>query len=161
MILLKFPLSLLQKQIKVKIFIVATNLGGMLEFALIFKESSMFNPTNYYEQSLRLPSEYKISSGNTTHTFKFVDAITFRRELCKIATATGLVCCAANYVFGYETALPIACTAVAGVSWTLFSIWAMPLESEAQSMILAMKGQKPIESAFFSSNKTFNANCHK
>lgn len=122
----------------------------------------MFNhPTNYYEQSLRLPNDYKITSGNTVHTFKFADTITFNREICKMATAMGLVCCVANYVFGFETAVPVACTAVAGVSWTLFSVWALPLECEAQSIILAMKEQKTIETVFTSSAKTFNANCHK
>ncbi len=121
----------------------------------------MFQPTNYYEQSLQLPNEYKISSSNTTHTFKFVDSITFNREICKIATATGLVCCAANCVFGLETTLPIVCTTVAGVTWTLFAGWGHLLEIEAQGMLLAMKGQKTDETVFISSNKTFNAKCHK
>jgi hypothetical protein len=98
----------------------------------------MIKVSNYYVQSIGLP----MHNSYQLRLLQWADASTLLRETSKIGTVVGLVSSAAGVIFNFDPTVAIACTAVSGTAWVLFSTCARQLEPEACKTIKYLKDVK-------------------
>lgn len=114
-------------------------LKGILVYSLQLKHSTyernMFNPSDYYQQSIQLQAQNSFQ----VILLKWTDAVTLVRETTKVAVVVGLVSSASSPFFDFNPAIPLTCTAVCGICWLISRSCAQNYEPQAQQMIQLFK----------------------